>query len=346
MSGPVRVLQSFGSPGPKSNPYVVQLVRALESEGIAVRYFSWKTAFSGKYDVFHIHWPEQLYARRRRIGTAWALLGLITLLFTLRVRRIPVVRTLHNQAPHDVRGKVHRFAYRAVERSTRVTIVLDKAHLLDVARQVAIPHGHYIDWMSAYPKKRVQPNRVLFFGLIRPYKNVESLISAFGGVHTDGAALEIVGQPATRAYGEAIIKLAHRNHGITVRLKYVDDADLVSEITRSQLIVLPYGDLYNSGSLILALSLKRPVLVPDSPIARSIAAEVGDGWITLYSGELSSSALESALEDRKIDSGNDAPDLTERSWADAGKHHSRLYRRVLGKLTRNGGGESAMASNV
>ncbi len=57
----LRVLQSFKEPGPYTNPYVVMLREALTATpGLEVLTFSWRTALLGRYDVFHVHWPETI----------------------------------------------------------------------------------------------------------------------------------------------------------------------------------------------------------------------------------------------------------------------------------------------
>ena len=63
----------------------------------------------------------------------------------------------------------------------------------------------------------------------------------------------------------------------------------------AQLVVLPYRQMLNSGALLLALSLARPVLAPWSGANAAIAEEVGEGWLTLYRGELDAATLAAAL---------------------------------------------------
>jgi beta-1,4-mannosyltransferase len=77
------VLQSTGRPDDTTNPYLVQLLRALP-DTVEVRYFSVCDALLSRYDLFHVHWPEYLIrhptastqrtspqARRRRCARTW-----------------------------------------------------------------------------------------------------------------------------------------------------------------------------------------------------------------------------------------------------------------------------------
>ena len=78
---PIRVLQSFPTPRPTTNPYIVMLARSLQSEpGIAMSTFTWKRALLGRYDVFHAHWPEILVSGHSPVKTAVRQLFTILLL--------------------------------------------------------------------------------------------------------------------------------------------------------------------------------------------------------------------------------------------------------------------------
>jgi beta-1,4-mannosyltransferase len=323
-----RILQSFRPPGDTSNPYIVQLSEALRTVGFDVRYFSWREAFFGSFDLFHVHWPEALYARPTRVRTAGSLILFMVLLGVLRVRRIPVVRTMHNRAPHDVQGVVHRFAYALLARSTARTIVLDEAHKFETASAVVIPHAHYIDWVSSIRKYEPRRGQTLFFGLLRPYKNVEALIDAFGALTISNVRLRIVGLPSTPDYGDLLSRLAAPSPNIEMELRYLDDVDLVAEITKAELVVLPYSEMFNSGALIMALSLGRRVLVPASPLSRSLASEVGEHWVVLYTGEITAETISTVLGVAKSDELS-GPNLTGRSWDESARKHAALYDDVL-----------------
>ena len=83
---------------------------------------------------------------------------------------------------------------------------------------------------------------------------------------------------------------------ITAVLEFVSDERLVDEVARAQLVVLPYIEMHNSGTLLVALSVGRPVLVPRGCVNGTISAEVGDGWVVQYEGELTAADLAMGLE--------------------------------------------------
>src|SRR5512133_243581 len=113
----VTVLQSFPRPRSTTNPYLVQLVRALPDD-VRIEYFSWRRALAGRYDVIHLHWPEALLRSPSRVK-ALALTAAGTLLIgVLRARRIAVVRTLHNPRPHEPSPPLARAVLRGLDRAT------------------------------------------------------------------------------------------------------------------------------------------------------------------------------------------------------------------------------------
>jgi len=191
-----------------------------------------------------------------------------------------------------------------------------------------IPHGHYRDW---YPRTGVGPvpGRMLFFGLLRPYKGLEPLLEAFSGFDVPGASLEVVGRPTTPQLHALVERACGLDARVTALLEHADDATLADRIEQAQLVVLPYRELHNSGAMLAALSLDRPVLVPDGPTTRAIAAEVGPGWVITYHGELTPDRLRAALgatsarPDRR-------PLLGGRDWPTAALAHLDVYRRSVG----------------
>ena len=329
MRRPLRVLQSFPEPRPTTNPYVVMLRRALDATpGVEVRTFTWSRALCGRYDLFHGHWPETLLAgadpfrrlARRVLFTAFVL--------RLWLTRTPVVRTAHNLAPHSAVSPFEAFLLRRLERRSTLVIRLNEQTPVAAGMLArTILHGHYRDWFSAHRAPRPTPQHVAFVGLIKPYKNVQSLISAAReAAGTDpGISLEVAGRPADAELGANLRRAAQDVAGISLRLEHLEDADLVDVVGRAQLVVLPYRELHNSGAALLALSLDRPVLLPDNEVTGRLAAEVGPSWVLRYAGDLGAAELRSALDAAGSLPAGVRPDLSRREWDDAGAEHLAAY---------------------
>ena len=322
----IRVLHS--SPRPSADTSYGSLMKASSSSDVVDLFFSWRIALTGKYDVVHLHWPEALLRDPRRPRRILKRVLTIVLLIRLRVRRIPVVRTAHNLHPHEPGGRLENALLRVLDRSTAAFISLNgETTVPERALNALVPHPSYVTSYSKHGRKSPLPGRLLYFGMIRPYKGIESLISEFSRIEDPAIDLRLVGS-STSALASKIEKSASIDGRISYLLEFVDDRSLVSEITRASLVVLPYKAMHNSGAVLAALSLGRRVLVPRNSVNTSLAAEVGHGWIEMYEGELSADALLAAL---RAETPQGEPNLESRSMESIGARLSAVYRSVLTK---------------
>ncbi len=134
------------------------------------------------------------------------------------------------------------------------------------------PHGPY-DHMT--PRGSVDgsrqpgdgPARVLFFGLIRPYKGAEDLIAALDGMTPDqagGLEVDVVGETWEKwtAPAEAIAASPYRDRIHFVN-RYVSDAEATEFFSRADMLVLPYRRGSASGPLQTAMSNGIAVILYD-----------------------------------------------------------------------------------
>lgn len=322
----LRVLTSYREPSDSTNPYVIQLHRALLAEPeLQVRTFSLARALGWRFEIFHLHWPEPLWSARSGWRRLAKKLLLLLFLIKLSLSRAVVVQTLHNLAPHEPPDRLGRLIVAGLRRRTVLYLRLN-AYLGPELPEpgVTILHGHYRAWFAGYPGAAAQPGQLLFFGLLRPYKGLTELIPAFEDSR-DAAGLRICGRPTDAALVAELEALAAGDPRIGLELRFLDEPDLVAAINAAQLVVLPYREMYNSGSLLAALSLDRPVLVPDSEVNRLLQAEVGADWVRLYT-ELTGEVIDAALAVRP----QGRPNLTARGWEAAGPAHLMAYRQAMG----------------
>tara|TARA_R110002020_G_scaffold214865_6_gene422054 strand:+ start:9981 stop:12035 length:2055 start_codon:yes stop_codon:yes gene_type:complete len=324
---PLRILESFPAPRSTTNPYIVQLASTLASTpGLAISTYSPRRALFGRYDVFHVHWPENLVGGHRRIGRVARRAHTTILCARLALTRTPVVRTWHNLERPEQLGRIDHALLDALDRLTVLRIRLNDSTDPGSHRVVTIPHGHYRDWFSAFERARPTPGRIAYAGLVRSYKGVDDLIRAFTSTNRPDVSLAITGKPLDHAHGEALRALAHGDDRVSFDLRYVDEADLVHALSSSELVALPYRHLHNSGAVLAALSLDRPVLVPDTEVTRRLAREVGDDWVIRYSGDVDGATLLSSLDRAHTLANRPGPDLSLRSWETAGTDHRAAFR--------------------
>jgi glycosyltransferase involved in cell wall biosynthesis len=139
----------------------------------------------------------------------------------------------------------------------------DLRHLrIDIA-----PHGPYDHLPTAAPApvQTMPVTRLLFFGLIRPYKGLEDLIVAFDGLTDEQAqqfSLTVVGETWENwtVPAQAIAANRHRDR-ITFVNRYVTDEEAAGFYARADAIVLPYRRGSASGPLQIAMSSGIHVLM-------------------------------------------------------------------------------------
>lgn len=321
----VCVLLSLAPPDGTTR-FVDQLV-SFAHPGQRTKFFSWQEALLGRYDIFHVHWPEYLVRSPSLPKKIAKHVLFIFFLARIALFRIPVVRTVHNITPHEPGSRFEQCLMDALDRNVTERIVLNP--LTPVPNGVLIPHGHYVERFAKHPKPDRVDFRIAYFGILKPYKNVESLIEAFQVWQAPYATLRIIGNP-TEYTSNVVLQAGLSDPRISTRLEFAPDEDLVREICESELVVLPYSEMHNSGALLVALSLARPVLTPDNPMSRWIRGEVGEEWVITYSGRLTSEILSAALASaREIDSER-KPNLTGRNWEMVAERHYDVYIHVKG----------------
>ncbi len=337
----LRVLQSFREPRTTTNPYLVQLRDSLEPHA-DVATFRWPRALAGRYDVLHVHWPEVVVDRGTRVRR-WA----ATVAFAVVVLRAStggrvLVRTVHNVAPHERPHRATAAVTRWCDRRTAWRIRLnDRTPVPDATRASTVPHGDYAAWFTAYPPAAAVPGRLVSVGLVRAYKGVEDLVAAVRATPADaGLDLVVAGRAATPAVADGVRAAAGGDPRVRLDLRHVDDEELVAEVTAAELVVLPYRTMHNSGAALLALSLGRPVLVPDGDVVADLAAEVGPAWVRRFTPPLTADVLRREVAALRADAPTGFPDLRARRWDAVAKGHVSAYEAALaaarGRGTRGG----------
>lgn len=326
----LNVLLTTPSPTPTTNPYIIQLAQSLPS-CVQVRYFSMRAALFSKYDLLHVHWPEQVY-RRKTAGSALLSRVLVAmLLLRIACARIPVIRTIHNISPHDGLGRSERLLERLLDGLTSWWIRINLSTPSPEATTDTILHGHYRDWVAGLPKRKPVPGRLLFFGLIRRYKGLEDLLQSFRALDDPSLTLHLAGQPVDPPLAARIALAVQSCPHIHAMLRHLDDVELTTEITEAEIVVLPYTNMHNSGALLLALSLDRPVIAPWTESNVAIRDEVGAEWIHLFKGPLDQKKLRALIDAIRITRRAVPPDLSMRNWDTAGRQHYDAYLKAISR---------------
>jgi glycosyltransferase involved in cell wall biosynthesis len=150
--------------------------------------------------------------------------------------------------------------------------VLSDRYGLHGRAQSVIPHGPYDHWEHSRSGKAVRAApegccNILYFGVIRPYKGLEDLVTAFEMLRPDEVTrywLTVVGETWENftVPEERIAGSPYRDR-ITFINRYVTDQEVAAVFAGADAVVLPYHRGSASGPLHSAMSYGLPVVVTD-----------------------------------------------------------------------------------
>ncbi len=300
------------------NPYTALIYGPMSRYKVEVFEYSSELPFNKRFDIVHVHWPDTIFGRRFR---PWVLARSQYLLWFLRLQRrhgAKIVWTVHNLKAHDPRHKHHEERFWQsflmlvdgfiAMRNGAIDPIFQRFPLLRKRPHWIIPHPHYrgqypdgTDRAAARGRLNLNPKArtILFLGQVRQYKNVPALIRAFKGIQDRPdfpVQLVIAGLPRGRELTALVRKEAANDPRIRLDLQFIDDDAVQYYLRASDLVVIPYQEILNSGSAVLALSFDRPVLIPQSSCFSDLAGAVPGDWVLSYDGDLTGGVLEAALQ--------------------------------------------------
>jgi glycosyltransferase involved in cell wall biosynthesis len=204
--------------------------------------------------------------------------------------------------------------------------------------QVRVIHHGAFDYLTRLPEERPLPPElegaegpvILFFGLLRPYKGIDTLLEAFRRI--EGAELWIAGNP--RMEVEPLRRLAAEAPGrVRFLARFVEDAEIPAIMRRADVVALPYRDAEHSGVLYAALAFGKPLVLsavggfpevaeqgaarlvaPQDPaaLATALAELVGDETARAELGDAAATAASGSY-----------------SWDEAARQTLALYEELL-----------------
>jgi glycosyltransferase involved in cell wall biosynthesis len=138
---------------------------------------------------------------------------------------------------------------------------------LPADRVRVIPHGAF-DYLTRLPDEALLPIElegargpvILFFGLMRPYKGIDTLLEAYAEV--EGAELWIVGNPRMD-----LVELIERSRRLPGKVRwlprFIEDREIPALMRAADLLVLPYRDIEQSGVLYTGLAFGKAMVLSD-----------------------------------------------------------------------------------
>ncbi|MCL1945746.1 MAG: glycosyltransferase [Chitinivibrionia bacterium] len=252
---------------PFDNQYnkYIDLMKNAYGSFADVAKFSVKNFFSHKN--FVLNW----YESRKFIK-------FIVVMLLLKITNKKIIWVMHNKLPHDTKNKflsslkmkiIANFADKIIIHSKISEKELKKINdSPNFSAKIAyIPHPNYIETYGKIAENKICGDKLklLFFGMIKPYKNVELLIDTFNELNLENLELSIYGF-AQKNYAKKLREKIANNKNIKYDFGFIDDNKIPQIFAQNHILATPYNleSALNSGSVILAFSYKRTVLSPNN----------------------------------------------------------------------------------
>ena len=269
-----------------------------------------------------------------------------------------IVFTAHNILPHeqsrlDMRIQQHLYStcHAIIVHSSYIKKELLKLFDVEESKVHVIPHGNFDHYLpEEIPSKEEARSKldicmgekvVLFFGYIRKYKGLDLLLDAFKKLVARGGnrpvRLLIAGDSHEKDSSESVyeqIKRLGLEDKVTFHHRFVPDDEVANYFVASDLVALPYRNIYHSGLVHLAFSFQKPV----------IASPVGDFPETIENGKTGiilddinvdciADGLMAALENPDLlhEMGKEAHRISneEYSWEKIGLQTMDVYQKIV-----------------
>ncbi|MDK0817283.1 glycosyltransferase [Clostridium perfringens] len=260
------------------NKYAKIIIESINEAGFEVYPFKgifFKKNIFNDVKIFNLNWFENIQASNNVKVFLKFLIRIIQLKY-LKFKNKKIIWTMHNKAPHELKNnKLVNILMKSIAKSSDKIVILSEETILELKgliskneiekKVVKIQHPNYI---GEYPipilKKNKSNNlKILFLGMIRPYKNVELILDIAKEFEDKNIDFIIAGKPINKEYENILINSIKSNNVKTI-FKFINDNEMINLINESDLLLLPYDlkSSLNSGSILLAFSNKKTVISP------------------------------------------------------------------------------------
>jgi len=330
------------------------------SKVLRVLAYYWKLiryALTSQPRIFHILWNNKFQSFDRTV-----------LMLYYRALRKRIVLTVHNvnAGRRDSKDSAWnrltlRIQYHLADHlfvhTEKMRLELSEEFGVQKSHVTVVPFGinNAVPNTSLTPAEAKQRLRIqghektlLFFGNIAPYKGLEHLVDAFRKLlrRDKGYRLIIAGRPKDcERYWDGIqasIQSDLQKGKILLKAEYIPDAETEVYFKGSDVLVLPYTHVYQSGVLFLAHSFGLPVLAADVGCLGDEIVEGKNGFVFKARNSVDlagtveryfSSNLYTHLEQQRDEIRRCA--AQQHSWEIVGRMTMEVYGELLGFAKRN-----------
>lgn len=202
------------------------------------------------------------------------LLWKLAIICIIRICHIKVISVLHNREPHETLCRpLIMWMYKSQLKNSYRIITLCKegenviSKLIGtkyLSKSILIPHPKYECPPRIYPQCDAKPQfSISFFGLLRPYKNIETIIEV---AHINpNIQFTIAGKPYTKMYEEELNRLTSGCKNVSLKFGFLTDEDINCLMDNTSILILPYkiSSSLNSGVAMYSLSKGVNLIIPE-----------------------------------------------------------------------------------
>lgn len=222
-----------------------------------------------KIDILHIQWinfsPIEHYLLKRI------------------AKKTKIVMTVHDILPFNEKVYDKHFYKKIYRLPTKLIVQADANYdrfkeLFPqyIEKTTIIPHGDYLKYADLHSKEESRKKigikddlfTFLFFGQIKRIKGVDILLEAFQKFHAKHADSQLVvagkiWYAEEGVYEEIFNKEGYPKENLLWDERFIGDEEIGYYFSASDIVALPYKDLYQSGVVQLAYAYKRCPIVSD-----------------------------------------------------------------------------------
>ena len=291
----------------------------------------------GKYDVIHFQWlPFLEYISIEK----WFLI-----VYRAISSRSRFVLTQHNLYPHNssehakqlyckrmlgIKAKFDHFILHT-ESSKKAFCEEFK---VDESLVSVVYHGVFLPDSMPIRNTNCSQERVLMFGIQSYYKGTDILVDAVALLPEDiRNKFDVTIAGSTEGQLLAGKCQSAEKNGITWISRYIEDDELNQLIVDSDILVLPYRAISQSGVLLQALPYKKHIIASDLPSFReTLKGYPEECFFKVGSAESLAKSLTDYINgkvDKKIEMMANQELLECYSWSTSAKNTRDLYRKLL-----------------
>ncbi len=304
-----------------------------------------RSALRYKPDYIHFDWIESYYIRRNILLTYINLpLFYFQILICKYILRIKLACTIHNMMPHKRKNSKLKFfvlkSFGHLVNFIRVTSPASVEHYCAKFR-INKTKVHFIgmgDYTEFYPNKisadesrktlKIPENVkvILTLGSIKRYKGIPEYLYKIKEINDPNLYILIAGKCMDMQLNNEITAI--QDERIHYLNKFIAKDELQYYYNAADIVILPFLEIENSGSVVMAMGFRKAIVAPVSNVINDRLKFQKDLLFTPTNFEqIIEKALSTPLETLRVYGESNFKQLKEYSWADFGplflKHRNK-----------------------